>query len=406
MGMSDTRVIKSVGDQGKCFNDDANRYIENSETLFCRAIENAGGVPFQLIFGPQIGEGYLKVGAGITQLLSIPPEEFTEKLLQSMIEKVVPLSDDIPTDLSESREKFISGELRSYKAEILLRTPGGEKKWILDSSLPLTDENTVKVVGEFGIFFDINEHKQILDNLEKARKQAEESDRLKTAFLRNLSHEIRTPLNAIVGFSTLIGEQENDSQQRQEFVEIITRNADHLLEIMTDVVEISNIETGAVKVSKEEINLNQLLERVCNRFTTKASEKNLSLGYVATADDNEVNIITDRLKLSQILFNFVGNAVKFTRGGTVEFGYRIKGDMIEFYVSDTGPGISPEHHSSIFSSFYQIDNGPTRRYEGTGLGLSISKAYIELLGGKIWFTSNPGEGSVFYFTVPYERIAP
>jgi len=403
--MSDIKVLKSPRDQGKCISKDANKYIENSETLFCRAIENADGVPFQLIFGQRPREWHFtKVGAGIKQLLDITPEEFTEKLFHSMIEEVVPLSDDIPVDLCEAREKFISGELRSYKAEILLRTPGGEKKWILDSSLPLTDETTSKVVGEFGILFDINERKQILGNLEKTRMQAEESDRLKTAFLRNLSHEIRKPLNAIVGFSTLIGEQENDPQRLQEFIEIINRNADHLLEIMTDVVEISDIETGAVKISKEEINLNQLLERVCNWFTTKASEKSLSLSYVAPANDDQVTIITDRFKLLQILLNLVGNAVKFTREGKVEFGYTIKGDIIEFYIADTGIGISSEHHERIFSSFYQVDNGSTRRYEGTGLGLPISKAYIELLGGEIWFTSQPGEGSVFYFTLPYEVV--
>jgi signal transduction histidine kinase len=404
--MSDIRVLKSAGDQGKSISEDANKHIENSETLFCRAIENAGGVPFQLIFGQRPGEGYFtKVGAGIRQLLGIPQEEFTEKLFHSMIEEVVPLSDDIPADLSEAREKLISGELRSYKAERLLRTSIGEKRWILDSSLPLTDETTGKVVGEFGILFDINESKQIIGSLEKASKQARECDRLKAAFLRNLPHEIRTPLNAIVGFSTLISEQENDPQRQLEFIEIITYNADQLLEIMTDVVEVSDIEAGTVKVSKEEINLNKLLERIWNRFIIKASGKNISLSYVASANDDQVNIITDRFKLSQILNNLVGNAVKFTREGKVEFGYSIKNDMIEFYVADTGPGISSEYHERIFSSFYQLDNGSTRRYEGTGLGLPISKAYVELLGGDIWFTSQPGERSVFYCTVPYEKVA-
>jgi signal transduction histidine kinase len=404
--MSDTRVLKSAGDQGKSISEDANKHIENSETLFCRAIENAGGVPFQLIFGQRPGEGYFtKVGAGIRQLLGIPQEEFTEKLFHSMIEEVVPLSDDIPADLCEAREKFIIGELGSYKAEILLRTPGGEKKWILDSSLPLRDESRGKIVGEFGILFDINESKQIIGSLEKASKQARECDRLKAAFLRNLPHEIRTPLNAIVGFSTLISEQENDPQRQLEFIEIITYNADQLLEIMTDVVEVSDIEAGTVKVSKEEINLNKLLERIWNRFIIKASGKNISLSYVAPAEDDQVNIITDRFKLSQILNNLVGNAVKFTREGKVEFGYSIKGDMIEFYVADTGPGISSEYHERIFSNFYQVDNGSTRRYEGTGLGLPISKAYVKLLGGEIWFASQPGEGSVFYCTVPYEKVA-
>lgn len=406
--MRDTRVLEFSGYKGKSFSNNAGRpIIENPEALLCRALENAGCSPFRLIYGRRPGEGHFVINpvTGIKQLLGISKEELTEKLFHSLIEEIVPLSDEVPADLSEAHRKLISGKLKSYKAEILLRTPEGEKKWILDSSLPLTDEATGKVIGKFGIFFDINEHKQIINSLEVARKQAQESDRLKSAFLRNLSHEIRTPLNAIVGFSTLIGEQENDLQRRLEFIEIVTRNADHLLEIMTDIVEISDIETGAIKISKDEINLNRLLERVYERLRVTASEKNLSLNHMAPAEGDKINIITDCFKLFQILNNLVGNAVKFTMEGKVEFGYEVKNNKIEFFVADTGPGISYGHHGKIFNNFYQIDNGSSRRYEGTGLGLSISKSYVELLGGEIWFTSQPGEGSVFYFTLPYE-IAP
>ena len=406
--MRDTKVFGFSGYKRKSFSNDAIMpVVENSEELLSRAIENAGCSPFRLIFGQRPGEGHFIInpGAGIRQLLGISKKEFTERLFHSMIEEIIPLSDDFPADLSEVHRKIISGELKSYKAEILLRTPGGEKKWILDSSLPMTDETTGKVIGTFGIFCDINEHKQVINNLEEARKQAQESDRLKSAFLRNLSHEIRTPLNAIVGFSTLIGEQEDDLQRKQEFTEIITRNADHLLEIMTDIVEISDIESGAVKISNEEINLNRLLERVYERFRVSASEKNLSLNHMMPAEYDKINIKTDRFKLFQILNNLVGNAVKFTMEGKVEFGYEVKDNKIEFLVADTGPGISYEYHGKIFNSFFQIDSGSSRKYEGTGLGLSISKGYVELLGGEIRFTSQPGEGSVFYFTLPYE-IAP
>ncbi len=403
--MTDTGFGNSPVDPRLGLSKESKECLSDKAIFYYRAIENVDGIPFQLIFGPHIGEGYyLSIGSGIKNLTGISPEAFTESLFYGMIEEIVPLSGDLPDNPTELREKIISGEVRGYKAELLIRTPGGEKKWILDSSLPLTDEETGKVTGTFGILFDIDEQKQILNNLERARNQAEESDRLKTAFLRNLSHEIRTPLNAIVGFSTLIGEQENDPQRRQEFIDIITRNADHLLEIVTDIVEISDIEANTVKVSRSEINLNQLLERVYERFRTKAYEKNLSLSLVAPADDEEVTIVTDRFKLLQVLLNLVGNAIKFTREGKVEFGYTIKGGMLEFYTVDTGIGISPEYHSRVFSSFFQEDYANTRTYEGTGLGLSISKAYVELLGGNIWFTSQPGEGSVFYFTLPYERI--
>jgi len=187
-------------------------------------------------------------------------------------------------------------------------------------------------------------------------------------------------------------------------MDIIFCCTDDLLEIIDDIVEISNIEANTVKIRKEEISLNSKLRQVYDRFRIKACEKNISLCFVAALDDSEVNIFTDGYKLSQILMNLIGNAMKFTEEGKVEFGYSVKDNKIEFYVSDTGIGIPQEHHPMIFNRFYQADSSSTRRFEGIGLGLSISKAYVEMLGGEIWFTSQPGKGSVFYFTLPYERV--
>jgi signal transduction histidine kinase len=354
-----------------------------------------------LIFGQGPGEGYyVNAGAGIRQLLGILPEEFTEKDFHEMIDKIVPLSDDIPSEMSETRKKFISGELKSYKAEVLIRMADGEKKWIQDTSLPLIDEDTGKVIGAFGILFDINERKQALAHLENDKEKAEESDRLKSAFLHNISHEIRTPLNAIVGYSTLFCDAENSPDKRQEFMDIIFRSTDHLLEIIDDIVEISNIEANTVKIRKEVINLNTTLRKIYERFRVKASEKSISLCFKEVPDDSEVKIFTDGYKLSQILSHLIGNAMKFTKEGEIEFGYRVRENKIEFYVSDTGIGILQEHHARIFNRFYQAESSITRRFEGSGLGLSISKAYVELLGGEIWFTSQSGKGSVFYFTLP------
>lgn len=376
----------------------------NSGEQYCQAIENAGGVPFQLIFGPLVGEGYYtKVGEGIRQLLGVTPKEFTEEMYQGMIEDIIPLSDDIPTDQAETREKFINGEIQNFKAEILLRTNWGEKKWVRDSSLPLRDQKTGKVIGSCGIFFDISERKQSMVHLARANEKAEESDRLKTAFLNNLSHEIRTPLNAIVGFSTLLGEPGESPERRKEFLNIITHSTDHLLEILDDIVEISKIETKIVKILIKEVNLNSMLQRVYDRFRAKAAEKSLLLRFDAHINEKEVILRTDSFKLLQLLSNLVGNALKFTTYGKVEFGYIIKDDKVEFYVADTGIGIPKEHQEKIFNTFYQVESSSTQRYEGTGLGLSIAKAYIELLGGNIWFDSHPGEGSVFYFTLPYDR---
>ncbi|MGC1391662.1 MAG: PAS domain-containing sensor histidine kinase [Bacteroidales bacterium] len=375
-----------------------------SADLFYQAIENADGVPYQLNFGTVLGDGYfLNAGYRIKELFGVMPGEFTEKLFQTMIQEIIPLNEDIPHDLTEAREKITDGKIHKYKAEILVTTPGGEKKWIMDSSVPMTDDKTGKVTGMVGIFFDITEHKRILVMLEKALERATESDRLKTAFLNNLPHEIRTPLNAIVGFSTLLNEPGQLMENRLEFQDIITHSSDHLLEIVDDVVEISKIEAKIVRLIIKQTNLNQMLQRVYDRFKPAADEKNIILRYDALMDENEVMIFTDGYKLFQSLNNLLSNAVKFTFKGRIEFGYSIKENKIEFYVSDTGIGIGLEHQPNIFKPFYQAENSSTKRYEGTGLGLSIARAYIELLGGEIWFTTEPGEGSVFCFNIPDTR---
>lgn len=402
--MCEVRITRSPSDKGICSGDVGKENLLNTESFLCQAIENAGGVPFQLIFGPGIGEGqYTKAGEGIRKLLGVSSEEITEKIFLSLIEKIIPLPGCNTVNPSEIREKFIKGEIKSYKAEVLIRMPDGATKWILDTSLPLREEGTSKIIGSYGILFDINDNKRISEKLVKAKKQAEESDRLKTAFIQNLSHEIRTPLNAIVGFSTLIGEPEYEFERRKEFMEIISRNADHLLEVISNIVEIANIEANIVKVKKEEVNINLVLQSVYERFRPMADAKGIFLNYTSSTGTDEVIIISDRSKLLQVLLNLAGNGLKFTSKGKVEFGYTLKNDLIEFYVSDTGAGIRPEHHPKVFSRFFQAESGYSRSYGGTGLGLSISKAYIKLLGGDIWFTSDPVKGSVFYFTIPVGR---
>jgi len=398
------RPETSPDDQSCRFCKEVDEQFYISGDLFSQAIENADGIPYQLIFGQGLGEGYyLNVGYRIKELLGITPGELTENLFQSMIEEVFPLYENIPGNPVVVREKIINREILKYKAEILVTTFSGEKKWIRDTSIPLVDDKTGKVTGLLGIFFDISEYKQTLLQLEKAMERATESDRLKTAFLNNLPHEIRTPLNAIVGFSTLLGEPGQAPQDRMEFRDIITQSSDHLLEIVDDVVEISKIEVKILRFIKKAVNLNQMLQRVYDRFKPAATEKNILLRYDAPMDEKEIIIITDGYKLFQSLSNLISNAVKFTHEGKVEFGYSIKEDKIEFHVTDTGIGIGLQHQPNIFKPFYQAESSSTKRSEGTGLGLSIAKAYIELLGGEIWFTSEYGEGSTFCFNIPDTR---
>ena len=378
--------------------------LNGSWAVYRDVIENADGVPFQLIFGRQREEGFFfNKGCRFQQLLGILPEDLTEKIFRGMIEEIVPLSEGIPADRAEAYRKLISGEISRYRAEMLIAMPGGEKKWIREASLPLVEKETGKVIGIYGIFYDISEERQNTDALNKIREIADESDRLKVAFLNNISHEIRTPLNAIVGFSTLLSEQFNNFGRFKDYLDVIFQNSDQLLEIIDNIVEISKIESKSVRISRETVDLGLIFQIVYDQFREKASEKGILLNFNAASDSRGAVVVTDRYKLTKVLRNLVGNALKFTSEGRVEWGYYMKDDHISFYVADTGIGIPEERQPDVFIRFYQGDDTAKRSYGGTGLGLAISKAYIELMGGKIWFTSRPGEGSIFRFTIPAER---
>ncbi len=395
------RIAKSQYNHGYHLSRDEKDKIPDADTFFIQAIENTGGVPYQLIFGPQIGEGiYLNTGAGVTQLLGIAPGDLTETLYQEMIEEIIPLSDDIPADLINSRRKFVNGEITNYMVNVRVGLPCGAKRWILDTSVPMTDDETGKIIGAIGVLYDDNVRKHILEKLVEARNREEESERLKAAFLHNISHEIRTPLNAIVGFSTLLEEYPDSPEKRREYLDIISRSSDHLLEIIDDIVEISKIEAKTVKISREQVNPDKVLHTVYDQYSFMASEKGVEFNFVAIPGGSDLCIYNDGYKVMQILKNLVSNALKFTSEGRVEFGYTVKKNFIEFHISDTGIGIPAEQQKNIFTRFYQGDSTPNRSYGGTGLGLAISKAYVDLLGGDIWFTSRLGEGSVFRFTLP------
>jgi PAS domain S-box-containing protein len=251
------------------------------------------------------------------------------------------------------------------------------------------------------IFQDVTERKENEEQLIMAKDRAEESDRLKTAFLNNISHEIRTPMNAIVGFSALLAEPDVDAQKRQAYNELIMQSSDHLLSIISDMVEISNIEANLVKVTLSEVNINQNLQFIYKQYLPLAEEKSLTLSYDTFLPDSEANVLADITKLNQILSNLVNNALKFTEQGNIKIEYRRKNDFIEFCVSDTGVGILPEYHERIFDRFFQLQSSASRLNEGTGLGLSISKSYVELMGGEFSLSSEPGKGTKFFFTIPY-----
>jgi signal transduction histidine kinase len=251
---------------------------------------------------------------------------------------------------------------------------------------------------------EIQERIQIEKELIVARDRAEESDRLKTAFLNNISHEIRTPMNAIVGFSELLANQKISDAERNEFVGIIRDSSNRLLAVITDLINISTIQSGQEVVKEEQFNLNELLYEVYAEILPDINTDKVSFSLDAALRDDHSMIFSDRTKLEHILLNLIRNAAKFTSEGEIIVGYSVRSSDIEFFIKDTGIGIPEDKMSTIFARFEQIDDKLSRKYGGTGLGLPISKAYVELLGGRIWFTSKSGLGSEFCFSIPFKPI--
>lgn len=245
------------------------------------------------------------------------------------------------------------------------------------------------------------QRKKAEQDIRDALVKAEESDRLKTAFLNNMSHEIRTPLNGILGFTSLLSDPDNTEEDKQYFYRIINQNGEQLLSIINDIISIATIEAGQEKIREGKVNVSEMLKMLYEQFKLQCAGKDLTLNYRLSLSPGQALIRTDETKLMQVLANLIGNAVKFTEAGMVEFVCNKKGSMLEFCVSDTGIGIKKGMHDVIFERFSQANMNPKKEYGGNGLGLAISKAYVELLGGKIWFESNPGKGSKFWFTIPH-----
>jgi PAS domain S-box-containing protein len=280
--------------------------------------------------------------------------------------------------------------------------PGGTTTWVSTTKMPLRDRSG-KIIGIMGISRDITERRFLETELRSAKEKAEESDRLKTAFLHNISHEIRTPMNAIVGFSGFLNDPGLTADKRKHFTDIIVQSSNQLLSIITNIVDIATLEAGQERVQETNINLNVICKLIYEQYLSKAQSLSITLQYKTTLSEDEAGISTDKTKLIQVLSNIIGNSLKFTLQGYINFGYQLKNDYIEFFVEDTGIGIKEEMHEEIFKRFSQLDSSYTRDFGGTGLGLSISKAYIEMLGGKMWLISQLDKGSTFYFTIPYKK---
>ncbi len=225
---------------------------------------------------------------------------------------------------------------------------------------------------------------------------AEESDRMKSAFIANMSHEIRTPLNAIVGFSTLMAQTENP-QEKQEYLKIIESSNEFLLQLIGDILDISKIESGKLEFIYSSFSLNELFATQEYTFKMRV-DPNVKVIFENTGSN--YSIISEKTRLTQVLSNFLSNAIKFTTEGSIRFGYKVIEKGIYVYVTDTGIGIPEEKRNTIFERFVKLNNFK----QGTGLGLSICKTIIHILNGKIGVESEEGKGSTFWFTIPCHPI--
>ncbi len=268
-------------------------------------------------------------------------------------------------------------------------------------------KNDIKVLefiaDQIGI---IIERKSSEDKLRRAKERAEESDKLKTAFLTNMSHEIRTPMNAIIGFSNLLMKPDLEQDKKGEYIGVIRNNTTSLLKIIDDIIDTARLEVGEIKIEEENFHVNKVLDELAFSYgqQLKKMNKDVELIVKKHKENENFTIRTDPYRVRQVLSNLLSNSIKFVEEGFVELGYVIIDEKIQFYVKDTGIGIKKEKHKVIFDRFRQAEESYTRKYGGTGLGLSISKTLVNMLGGDIWLDSAEGKGTTFYFTLPFHHV--
>jgi signal transduction histidine kinase len=276
---------------------------------------------------------------------------------------------------------------------------------LIEDSETLTKLQTLKgwfyvIITAFLFYSLLKAH---LEKIRQAEHKAKESDRLKTAFIQNISHEIRTPMNCIVGFSELLKDENVSSSEKSEYLGMILKGSDQLLNIVNEVLDISLIEAGNIIVNRKKVHLNDLLDDLYHLLKPDVPD---GVTFTLTEGLREPLsfIYTDEVKLRQILTNLLYNSIKFTPRGHIRFGYTLSEKVLEFFIEDTGIGIDPAYHERIFERFQKAETENPKIYDGVGLGLAICKGNIDLLKGRIWLKSDLNNGSVFYFTLPYEPV--
>ncbi|MCB2194534.1 MAG: hypothetical protein KQH79_01670 [Bacteroidetes bacterium] len=249
------------------------------------------------------------------------------------------------------------------------------------------------------LIFSIIERRRYEKDLENAKLKAEESDRLKSAFLNNISHEIRTPLNGILGFTVLLTENKTTKEEAKSYKSIIQRSSNQLLSIITNVIELSKIQSGQSQLNIKRFNVKNTIEKVIETFRLSANEKKINIHSSFPDHKKKYVISSDQHKFTQVLSYLLENAIKFTQSGYIEIGFTRKDEIYTFYIKDTGIGMNQKTVRNIFNYFSQGDSSTIRNYGGLGVGLSISKSFVDMLQGSIYLDSEEGKGTTFYFTL-------
>ena len=290
------------------------------------------------------------------------------------------------------------GKATSLSKEVRVNRGNGKYSWTSINVMVRDYRPQDGVIEMLCINYDITPLKETEQKLIIARDKAEELDRLKSAFLANMSHEIRTPLNAIVGFSSILAEDVSE-EERIEYLSIISKNNDILLQLINDILDLSKIEAGTLEYVYANIDVNKMLSEI--EQAARMRQPNANVAICAVMPMPDLLLYTDQRRITQVLNNFISNAMKFTNTGSITFGYEEPKDgYIRFFVTDTGTGIPPEKVADIFNRFVKLDSFK----QGTGLGLAISQNIVKELKGEIGVLSELGKGSTFWFTLPYEKM--
>lgn len=325
----------------------------------------------------------------------LPDMKSQTKTLQEVCSLVYP--DDME-NITMKFVDFIENKSDKVSIDIKIKFISDEYEWYeLQGVVNERDENGDPLIV-IGAAINISKRKEEEQLLLKAKEKAEESNRLKSAFLANMSHEIRTPLNAIVGFSRILAET-NKTEENDQFASIIESNNEMLLQLINDILDLSKIEAGTLEFIYSDVDLNVLLYEIGQSLGMKVDQNAVKIAFEGKLP--ECVVYTERNRLTQVVSNFISNSIKFTKQGSIKFGYTLSENMLRFYVKDTGCGIPKDKQDSVFDRFIKLNSFA----QGTGLGLSICASIVHKLGGEIGVESEEGEGSTFWFTIPYQPVS-